>query len=154
MDLHKVFFTSSHGVIAIMIGYGLALIAAYMATHYQEFRQWGLLGGAIAAGLALYCLYDATRKYYFGPVGKLSVDELPRWIAYAFGHDHGGLPVYGNLILVAMPFLFIFALLAYRNRAPLAITLGLFALMPFYSVLSHWGEQRTAEPLVRLLVRA
>ena len=38
----KVFFTASHAVVAIMIGYGLALMAAYMATHYQNFRRWGL----------------------------------------------------------------------------------------------------------------
>ena len=139
-DLHKVFFTSSHGVIAVMVGYGLALIAAYMATHYREFRQWGLLGGALAAVVALFSLWDATRKYYFGPAGTLSMGELPRWISYAFGSGHGGLPIYGNLILVAIPFAFILALVAYKNRAPLAITLALFAIMPLYSVLSHWGE--------------
>ena len=45
MDLHKVFFTSSHGVIAILIGYGLALVTAYMATNYQKFRNGTLVGG-------------------------------------------------------------------------------------------------------------
>ena len=30
-DENKVFFTASHAVVAIMIGYGLALMSAYMA---------------------------------------------------------------------------------------------------------------------------
>src|SRR6202012_1754085 len=47
-DLVKVFFTASHADVAIMIGYGLALTAAYMATHYQNFRRWGLIGGGVA----------------------------------------------------------------------------------------------------------
>ena len=42
--LCEVFFTASHAVVAIMIGYGLALMAAYMATHYQKFRLWGFVG--------------------------------------------------------------------------------------------------------------
>ena len=44
----KVFFCNSHTIIAALIGYGLALTAAFMATHYQRFRLWGLAGGIIA----------------------------------------------------------------------------------------------------------
>src|SRR5581483_6785475 len=50
-DLIKVFFASSHAVVAVLVGYGLAMIAAYMAVHYERFRRWGLAGGAIAAVL-------------------------------------------------------------------------------------------------------
>ncbi len=46
-------------------------------------------------------------------------------------------------MLVALPAIFIFALLIYRNRAPLIITLGLFTLMPLYSGLCHWGGTGT-----------
>ena len=42
-DLIRVFFTSSHAIIAIMIGYGFALTAAYIATHYQRFRATALM---------------------------------------------------------------------------------------------------------------
>ena len=43
-----------------------------------------------------------------------------------------------------MPFIFILALLIYRQRAPILIMLCLFCAMPVYSGLSHWskGEQR------------
>ena len=53
VELLRVFFTASHAVVAIFIGYGLALTAAYMATHYERFRRWGLVGGAAALVLAL-----------------------------------------------------------------------------------------------------
>jgi tetratricopeptide (TPR) repeat protein len=143
-ELNKVFFISSHGVVAIMVGYGMALIAAFMATHYTVFRPWGLLGGAVAALLGIYCLWDATGKHYFGPAGEVSLFALPHWISRAFAKDQGGLPIYGNLILLVLPFIFILALLLYRRRGPVLITLALFAIMPFYSGICHWAhsEQR------------
>ncbi len=143
-ELNKVFFITSHGIVAIMAGYGMALIASFMATHYAVFRRWGLLGGAIAALLGMYCLWDATGKHYFGIAGQVSLLELPHWIKQAFAKDQGGLPIYGNLILVTIPFVFILALLIYRNRGPVLITLALFATMPLYSGLCHWAhsEQR------------
>jgi tetratricopeptide (TPR) repeat protein len=143
-DLNKVFFTASHALFALMIGYGLTLLAAYVATHYQKFRRWGLLGGAVALFLSLYCLLDATGKLYFGPAGRISLSQLPHYIAQAFDKDQYGLPVFANLILVAIPLVFIAALLAYRKRGPVLILLGLFAIMPVYSGMSHWykSEQR------------
>jgi tetratricopeptide (TPR) repeat protein len=143
-ELNKVFFITSHGIVAIMAGYGMALIASFMATHYAVFRRWGLLGGAIAALLGIYCLWDATGKHYFGPAGEVGLLELPYWIKQAFAKDQGGLTIYANLILVAIPFVFLAALLLYRNRGPVLITLALFATMPLYSGLGHWAhsEQR------------
>ncbi len=139
-DLVKVFFNNSHTVVAALIGYGLALTAAFMATHYQRFRRWGLLGGIVAVVLALYCLYDATAKTFFGPAGEIPLSEFPHWVATAFAKNQLGLPIFGNLVLVAVPLLFVLALVAYRNRAPLLITLALFTAMPLYSVLSHWYD--------------
>ena len=48
--LVRVFFTASHTFIAMLVGYGLTLVAAYMATHYERFRSWGLIGGARGGG--------------------------------------------------------------------------------------------------------
>jgi tetratricopeptide (TPR) repeat protein len=143
-DEAKVFFTASHAVVAIMIGYGLALMAAYMATHYQNFRRWGLLGGGIAVILALYCLLVATGQLYFGPAGQISFFSLPHWIAQAFAKDQYALPVFANLILLAVPVIFICALLAYRQHGPVLILLCLLTAMPVWSGLSHWykSEQR------------
>ena len=143
-ELLKVFFTSSRAVVAILIGCGLALVTSYMATHYQKFRLWGLLGGGIAILLAMYTLMDATGRHYLGYEGKVALGELPRWIGEAFRNVQGGLPIHGNLILVAVAVVFFLALLVYRKRAPLAITLALFAVTPMYSALCHYGtsEQR------------
>jgi thioredoxin-like negative regulator of GroEL len=43
-------------------------------------------------------------------------------------------------MLLAMTLLLLAALFAYRNRAPLALTLGLFTIMPVHSVMCHWFE--------------
>ena len=140
----KVFFCASHAIVAIMIGYGLALLSAYMATHYQKFRRWGLLGGGIALVLAFYCLVNAAGRLYFGPAGEISLSELPHWVAQAFTKDQYGLPIFANLILVATAVIFMLALIVYRQRGPVVILLLMFAAMPVWSGLSHWykSEQR------------
>jgi Flp pilus assembly protein TadD len=138
-DLVKVFFIASHSIVAIMIGYGLALTAAYMATHYANFRRWGLLGSiAVGLPLALINLKDVTGKHYLGVDGEVSWASLPHWIGQAFEPGQYGLPIFANLILVASVIVFIIGLLIYRDRAPLFVTLVLFAGMPLYSGLSHW----------------
>jgi len=143
-DLCKVFFTASHGVFAMLIGYGMTLLAAYIATHYEKIRGWCFLGGAIALVVAIYCLMDATGKLYYGPAGEISLSQLPHHIAMAFGKDQYGLPVFSGLILVALPVIFLLALLVYRKRGPVLILLALFAVTPICSGLSHWYkcEQR------------
>src|ERR1019366_3201877 len=102
-DLNKVFFTASHALFAVMIGYGLTLLAAYAATHYQKMRRWGFVVGAVAVVLAVYCLNDAAGKLYYGPAGEISLSQLPHHIAMAFDKDQYGLPVFANLILLAIP---------------------------------------------------
>ena len=143
-ELNKVFFTASHTLFAIMIGYGLTLLAAYVATNYQKFRFWGLVGGGIAVVLALYCLKDAAGKLYHGLNGSVSLGELPGAIAQAFAKDQYGSPIYANLILLAMAVAFVLSLVIYRQRGPVFILLGLFLAMPLYSGLAHWykSEQR------------
>ncbi len=143
-DLNKVFFTASHGLFAIMIGYGLTLMAAYTATHYQKMRAWGFLGAGVAVILAVYCLNDATGKLFYGPAGQIRLSQLPHHIALAFDKDQYGLPVFANLILLAIPICILGALLVYRQRGPVLIMLCLFAVMPTWSGLSHWykSEQR------------
>ncbi len=138
VELLRVFFAASHGVVAIFIGYGLALTAAYMATHYQRFRRWGWVGGALALALACFSLWDTAGKLYLGLDGVANLKDLPGWVAKAFEPQQYGLPIYAGLILLALPLLFLVALAVYRSRAPLLVTLGLFAVMPVCSGLSHW----------------
>ncbi len=208
-DLMRVFFASSHALIAILIGYGLALIAAYMATHYARFRTLGLVFGAVALFPACASFYSSLTAL-FGGGGVLNAleifilmvlvvvclvaafhlyaNQVPvpgegrssslallaavlalaflGWAAY-FAFVSGdrpvalsrlwsfigqcltnkyqyGLPVYAGLLLLGSLLAYLGALLAYRQRAPLAITLGLFTLLPLFSGLCHWAgsEQR------------
>jgi tetratricopeptide (TPR) repeat protein len=145
-DLVKTFFIASHTLVAIMIGYGLALTAAYMATHYKRFRFWGLLFGIFAAlPLTLLNLKDATGKHYFGLDGSVKWSELGHWVGQAFAPAQYGLPIIANLILLGITLAFIIGLVLYRQRAPLLITLCLFACMPLYSGLSHWFHSQQNE---------
>jgi tetratricopeptide (TPR) repeat protein len=167
-DLNKVFCTASHGLFAMMIGYGLTLLAAYVATHYQKFRRWGLLGGVVALGLSFYCLVETIGQLFFGkagqmkiawlpfdkagfweflpvgPNGEFTLGEVPHWFVQAFAPGQYNLPIFADIILIAIPLLFIAALLVYRQRGPVLILLGLFLVMPVCSGLSHWykSEQR------------
>ncbi len=209
-DLIKVFFTASHAVVAILIGYGLALIAAFMATHYAGFRRWGLLCGALTLFPAAASFYMADIGVFFGTRGiwsplkvfacillmfvsaaaalyvftrqrqldgkapplmfgvlaacfafaflccgcyltfigegaSVSAKQLFALIHQAFANkDQYGLPVYGGLLMLAATLAFLLGQLLCRQRAPLALTLAVFACMPVYSALCHWGksEQR------------
>ncbi len=139
-DLVKVFFTASHTIVAILVGYGLALTAAFMATHYQNFRRWGLIGGACAVILAVYELLNDTHKVYFGEAAPWSLSQVMSQIGEALKPNHYGLPVYAGIILLGMTVVFLGAVFVYRGRAPLAITLGLFVLMPINPLLNNWSD--------------
>ena len=103
---------SSHTIVACLIGYGLALTAAFMATHYQKFRLWGLAGRGRGGGAGAFCLWDATGKHYFGPAGQVKFSEMPHWIAPGLCQNQYGLPIFANLLLVAIALAFVAALLA------------------------------------------
>jgi len=137
-DLNKVFFTASHGLFAMMIGYGLTLMAAYVAMHYQKIRLWGFLVAIIAVVLAVNSLKDAAGKLYYGPGGEISLSQIPHHIALAFDKDQYALPIFANLILIAFPVCLIIAFLVYRQRGPVLIMLCLFGIMPVWSGLTHW----------------
>jgi thioredoxin-like negative regulator of GroEL len=207
-QLVRVFFTASHTIIALMVGYGLTLIAAFMATHYAAFRRWGVWGGAFALMLAFYSLAGASetfitqdggisaikhlfaalagaigagalaavigswifeKRYYeeartanlLGLVGAAFAFiciEYGLWrltgqagnlggatlllgaVARSFAPDQYGLPIYAGLLLVGIIAAFVAALVCYRQRAPLALALAAFALMPLHSILTHWSD--------------
>ncbi|HEX3628512.1 MAG TPA: DUF2723 domain-containing protein, partial [Verrucomicrobiae bacterium] len=166
-ELNKVFFTASHSLFGMMIGYGVTILAAYVATHYERLRNWCFAGAGVAIVAALYCLMLAIARLYFGPSGhfriwvpfpewigwsflglgpdgQFGITEIPHLIARAFAKDQFGLPVIANLILVALPILFLLSLLVYRKRGPVTILLVLFCITPLVSGLAHWGkcEQR------------
>src|ERR1043166_2298223 len=119
-DLNKVFFTASHVMLAMFIGYGLTIMGSLLATAYERWRKTALLGFTLAAGFALIW---ASLVFFDTP------NPLKRYTAYVgFG-----------LALVGAG-----ALWFARTKAPMATLATLFALMPVYSIMSHWedNEQR------------
>lgn len=115
-ELNRVFFTSSHVMIAMWIGYGLTLIGALMATQYERWRRWILVGGVAAAAIQLYSLSKVLESTHDG------VARVAAWT---------GIGVISAFVLV---------IAASRLRAPMGLALALFALMPAHSILSHWSD--------------
>lgn len=140
-ELVRVFFAASHTMIALLVGYGLTLVAAYMATNYQSFRPWGLIGGGIAIGLALLSFVEMTHNTYFGETVPMDIGKLLGLVVSTITNKaQYGLPVFAGLILIAMTIGYVVSLIVYKSRAPLAVTLGVFALMPSYSIMTHWSD--------------
>ena len=83
---NKVFFTASHAVVAVMIGYGLALLSSYMATHYRSFRSVGLMLGAITLLPALVVLYRRSRHHL---LRRRRRDDLSKNPLPVFEHGRG-----------------------------------------------------------------
>jgi tetratricopeptide (TPR) repeat protein len=164
VELNKVFFTASHAIFAMLIGYGMTILAAYVATHYEKIRRWCFAGAGVALALALYCLANAIGKLYFGiagqlrvawlpfahwggwgflafgPEGHFGITDIPHWVIQSFAKDQYGLPVFASLILIALPIIFLVALQIYRTRGPVTILLALFAITPFASGLANWHD--------------
>ncbi len=140
-ELNRVFFTASHTLVALLIGYGLTIVAAYMATDYKKFRLWGVFGGVFAMLLAIFSFVELTKKTYFGEGAPVSTSEFTSLVFRAFTNaNQYGLPIFAGLMLIGMSIAFVVAVAMYRTRAPLAITLAIFALMPVYSILTHWSD--------------
>src|SRR5262249_50141773 len=101
----------------------------------------GLLGGAVAVALAILSFTELTSSVFFGEASNPSLSTLLSFVGHTFStKDQYGLPVYAGLMLIGMAVVFVAALLVYRQRAPLAITLVVFALMPLHSILTHWSD--------------
>ena len=117
-ELVKVFFTTSHTIIALAVGYGLALVAALLVTQYRNgnIRFWMWVGGAVACAFNLYELVDI----YLSTVFTI-------------------LRVAGALSL-ALSLAFTGWILLNREKVRIAPVLVIFALIPFDSILSHWGD--------------
>ena len=115
-DLNKVFFTASHVMIAMGIGYGLTLIGACLLTQYERYRKWALWGFSLAAALGLYEVAATLSR---------TPNPLVHYTAF-FGL---GLASLAAIII-----------LAGREKVHLTALLAVFTAMPVYSILSHWEE--------------
>lgn len=138
-DLTRVFFTASHVMVVIWIGYGLTLIGASLYAQYDRFRKPGLIAGGIAIALALFSLAGVTQKMSAGLEGGALGTFFPA-IIRAFQPNQYGLPIYADLILLGLVIIFVLNLLLGRKKPHLGLALAVFAVMPLHSVMSHWSD--------------
>ncbi len=113
-QLNKVFFTASYVPIAMLVGYGLAMIAAAAVANYAFFRRWLLIGSSLAGAVAWYAH---------------SINEL-QYPLVLFTTK------FGMGLAVAFIALFLFA----RTRLPVTMLLALFCALPAHTILSHWAD--------------
>ncbi len=138
-DLNKVFFSASFTVISIFAGYGVTMIAATMCAQYARFRLWFVYGGIAAAGLALITLTDTT-QHILGDTRLTGFTLFFHAIAKSFQPNQYGLPILAGLLLLGLTCLFIVVNLVFRSQPPLTLALGILALLPGHSMLSHWAD--------------
>ena len=115
-DLVKVFFTTSHVLIALGVGYGLSLIGAMILTQYERYRFPLLMGAAVASA---FNLYEVVGTFHETEFTVLRTAEL---------------------VSLALSLFFLSLILIQRQRAQLAPFLAIFALVPLESALSHWAD--------------
>jgi tetratricopeptide (TPR) repeat protein len=110
----RVFFAASHVVIAIAIGYGLAIIGTLIATEYEKIRLYLLASAAVASAYALYNFVALESQF--------------------------PLDFYNAGFLLALALLVTAAFLLSRTRMPIELILVVFAIMPLNSVFAHWSD--------------
>jgi tetratricopeptide (TPR) repeat protein len=145
-SLIKVFFTSSYVPVTMWVGYGLTLIGAWLAMQYQRAKIWVLSGAGVLLVVSFFGLTDSIKTTFFGqepapedlPGGGLKT--LGYGVAHLIGRGLGALPIWGSLLVLGLVVVFILVVLIPSTRARMACVLGVFALMPLSSIISHWAD--------------
>jgi tetratricopeptide (TPR) repeat protein len=110
----RVFFAASHVVIAIAIGYGIAIIGTLVATEYEKIRVYLLGSAAVASAIALYNLVALDSDF--------------------------ALDRYNAAFLLALTLLVTAGFIVSKVRMPLQLILVVFAILPLNSVFAHWSD--------------
>jgi tetratricopeptide (TPR) repeat protein len=131
-DLNRVFFTASHVMVAMGTGYGLTLIAAYLLTKYDTWRQYCLLAATGAAGIALF-IVGVT---FQGDNGLINL----HWQLFDLVPSHSPIVRFTAVFSLVLALAAIVLFLVSRERAPILPLLVLFGVLPLRSTISHWEE--------------
>ncbi|HPU55433.1 MAG TPA: DUF2723 domain-containing protein, partial [Verrucomicrobiota bacterium] len=122
----------------------LAAITAVVILWRKGLEHDRLLAFGLP-GLFVFASGIITLVTFMGDPPRLSgIGNVFAFIGRAFSPDQYGLPVFAALILLAASLVFLAAAWLSRSRAPIGITLAVFAIMPSYSIMTHWfsNEQR------------
>ncbi|HNU52767.1 MAG TPA: DUF2723 domain-containing protein [Verrucomicrobiota bacterium] len=143
-DLTKVFFTASHVTLAMFLGYGLTLLGAILVRHYPRYREPVLYGAAAAAAIALYSLASRIQTVFgTGTDSPGGLGAFVHGLAEVFRDYSFTAPVYSiyaALLVLLLVIAFLLAVLLHRRQIPPALVIATFALIPAYSIISHWPE--------------
>ena len=123
-DMTRVFFAASHVMLAMWLGFGLAIFGAAIARRYKELRLILGLGLVLGAALALvdWSAELADTQFF-----------LNHWTR---GFAFGLLVFLGAIFLVHRP-----------NQSadkvqspPVSVVLLVLSFLPLWSILAHWGK--------------
>lgn len=139
-DLTKVFFTASYIMVAMSIGYGLAIIGGLLTTQYDKYRKWAFGGGAVAVIIAIALLESRIHHIFERQQSDLSRLKLFTFgLSQALSGQHR-LDIYPSIFLLLLSLAFVVLLLIFRTRFRMGVALALFALMPTSLIVSHWAD--------------
>jgi tetratricopeptide (TPR) repeat protein len=113
-EQNRVFFTASHVIVAMGIGYGLSLIGAVLLTQYERYRKIALWAALGAAGIAVYGLADLKNSFK--------------------------LDLYNALFVLGLALAAVLVIWSSPTKARIGVIIGLFALMPVNAILGHWAD--------------
>jgi tetratricopeptide (TPR) repeat protein len=131
-DLNRVFFTASHVMIAMGVGYGLTLVAAYLRLQYATWRPYCLYGALGAAAIALF-IVGVTFQSDTGPINL-------HWQLFDLVPSYSPIVRFTGMFSLVLALAGIALFVLHRNEAPMVPLLALFAVLPFRSMVSHWEE--------------
>jgi len=93
------------------------------------------------AGAVMLFSFGLTLVIVMGEQISLGgVGTFVRTLLKAFEPGQFAMPVLANLLLLGLTLLFLAGLVLWKNRAPLALTLAIFATVPLQSYMSHWAD--------------
>lgn len=120
----------------------IILVAAVCITLSNRPKQTGdrqiyrtIAGSFMAVSFFLTLILVMGEKFSFGGIG-----EFFRLLAVSFAPGQFALPVHASLLMLGLTIVFLAAVVLWKNRAPLALTLAIFALMPLQSYMAHWAD--------------
>jgi Protein of unknown function (DUF2723) len=138
-ELVKVFYTSSHVMIAMVIGYGMAIVGALLQGPFQKWRTVLVAGATVAVALNLWQLsesLDSEKNVFLIPrlAASLSLAITAAILGFLLLWRQEP-AVFGSSLVPAEP-----DGVGARGKARLSIILALFTLIPADSILDHWAD--------------
>lgn len=125
--------------IAKIIAVLVAAVCVFMSNRSQPAQERSVLRALalgvmiLSFGLTLVIVMDeqislAGFGKFFGTLFKIFDPGQFSW------------PVLANLLMLGLALVFLLGLILWKRRAPLALTLAVFAILPLQSYMGHWAD--------------